>query len=104
MPNHIRFLLKHAAIGAVAGVAFVGLLLAFDVVGLRHLVLNTSEGFIALTVMTMLFVITFGSVQMGRAIMSLGRDYRTGGGRPQAELLIPIPVEKAQHRVHPRRR
>ena len=104
MPNHIRFLLKHAAIGAVAGVAFVGLLLAFDVVGLRHVVLNTSEGFIALTVMTMLFVITFGSVQMGRAIMSLGRDYRTGGGRPQAELLIPIPVEKAQHRVHPRRR
>ena len=104
MPHHIRFLLKHAAIGAVAGVAFVGLLLAFDVVGLRHLVLNTSEGFIALAVMTMLFVITFGSVQMGRAIMSLGRDDRRGGGRPQAEALIPIPVETAQRQAHSRRR
>lgn len=104
MPHHIRFLLKHAAIGAVAGVAFVGLLLAFNAAGLRHLVLNTSEGLIALAVMTILFMITFGSVQMGRAIMSLGRNDRRGGGRPQAEALIPIPVETAQNREHPVRR
>lgn len=105
MPSHIRFLLKHAAIGGVAGVAFVALLLAFDVVGLRQLVLNTAEGFVALAVMTMLFVITFGSVQMGRAIMSLGRaDDTPGGGHHQAERLIPIPVERSPRRPDPRDR
>jgi len=104
MPSHIRFLLKHAAIGGAAGVAFVALLLAFDVVGLRHLVLNTSEGFVALAVMTVLFVITFGSVQMGRAIMSLGQDDTPGGGRHQSQMLIPIPVERSPRGARPRHR
>lgn len=99
MPQHIRFLLTHAAIGAAAALAFVALLLAFDVMGLRHLVMNTSEGFIALAVMTVLFVITFGSVQMGRAIMSLGEDDTTPrGGNKAPEVLIPIPVERDDRR------
>lgn len=102
MPNHIRFLLKHAAFGGAAGCVFVALLLAFDIGGLRHLVLNTGGGFVGLAVMTMLFVITFGSVQMGRAIMAMGHDEPPRGGR--AEALIPIPVETARQRPHPRRR
>lgn len=106
MPSHIRFLLKHAALGGAAGVLFVGLLLAFDIVGLRHLVMNTSEGFIALAVMTVFFVITFGSVQMGRAIMSLGRDETppSGGHRAPEGQLIPIRVERAPHPADRHRR
>jgi hypothetical protein len=106
MPDHIRFLLKHAALGATAGVVFVGLLLAFDIAGLRHLVLNTSGGFIALAVMTVFFVITFGSVQMGRAIMSLGQDETppSGGRRAPEGQLIPIPVERAPDPRHRPRR
>lgn len=104
MPHHIRFLLTHAAIGAGAALVFVALLLAFDIMGLRHLVMNTAEGFIGLAVMTVLFVITFASVQMGRAIMSLGDDDDTPrGGHKAPEMLMPIPVERHDPR-HPRRR
>lgn len=97
MPDHIRYLLKHAAIGTVVGLIFVALVLAFDIAGLRHLVANTQGGFVALTVMSVFFVITFGSVQMGIAVMRLGADDTdTDGGGPRQGAPVagvePLPV------------
>lgn len=80
MPKHILFLLKHAAIGALAALVFVGLLFWLNVANLWHLVTQTSGGWIAAAVMCVLFVVTFASVQMGRAIMGLGVDEGSAGG------------------------
>jgi protein-S-isoprenylcysteine O-methyltransferase Ste14 len=102
MPKHIRFLMGHAIIGSLAGLAFTGILFGMDVANLRHLVLNTAGGWLALVVMGVLFAITFGSVQMGRAIMALERkrdtDVDDGGPRGGQAIPILIPVDPRQPR------
>jgi len=74
MPQHIRFILRHAAYGFVLALVFVGMLLAFDVVGLWHLVTHTAEGPIALIMLVVFCTITFGSAQIGYKIMTLAED------------------------------
>ena len=73
-----RFLLRHAAIGF--GVAFlvVGLILWTDLVGLRTLMLESESGLLALGILTFFMGLTFGSAQMGFAIMSRGGGGDTG--------------------------
>ncbi|WP_210255156.1 hypothetical protein [Ancylobacter pratisalsi] len=74
MPHLVRFLIRHAAIGiAVAGL-FVGALLAFDVAHLGTLVRESPSGLIAVSALTVALGITFGSVQMGFAVMLLGEE------------------------------
>mgnify|MGYP001026939217 CR=1 FL=1 len=98
MPDHIRFILRHAAIGFGLAVAFVGMLCAFNVAGLWHLVTHTAEGPIALAVLVVLCGITFGSAQVGYKIMTLGDDHDddddTTGRRDAifARDAIPVPV------------
>ena len=93
MPDHIKFLLRHAVFGAVIAVAFVGALLAMNVANMRHLVLNTADGPLALAVMTVFFWITFASVQIGiRIMMMAGDDNQDGGTRAPEPLTLPIPV------------
>ena len=103
MPDHIRFILRHAAYGFVIALAFVAMLLAFDVGGLWHLVTHTAEGPIAVAMLVVFCTITFGSAQIGYRIMTLGdRDDRDEGGRRDAiptRDAIPVPV-----RTEPRRR
>lgn len=65
----VRFLLANAAIGAGAAVGMVALALAADFMNLWTLVSNNDAGLLALTVMTVFFSITFGSAQMGFALM-----------------------------------
>lgn len=74
MPDHIAFILRHAAIGFVLALVFVAMLLAFDVAGLRQLVTHTAEGPIAVLMLVVFFTITFGAVQIGYQIMMLGED------------------------------
>ncbi|MEQ8365581.1 MAG: hypothetical protein RIB61_02645 [Roseicyclus sp.] len=109
MPDHIRFLLIHAAIGFGLALAFVALLLAFDVAGLWHLVTHTSEGPLAVVMLVVFFTITFGSVQIGFRIMMLGRDddddHRggPGGGRrsmsdQRGTVLVPVRKDERPRR------
>lgn len=65
----IRFLLANAAIGVAAAVVMVALALAADFMNLWTLVSNNDAGPLALAVMTVFFSITFGSAQMGFALM-----------------------------------
>jgi uncharacterized membrane protein len=103
MPAHIRFILKHAAVGVGLGVAFVAMLLAFDVGGLWHLVTHTAEGPIAVVMLTVFCTITFGSAQIGYRIMSLGEETddddrggtRDGAFTPDA---LTVPVRVDEHR------
>lgn len=95
MPDHIRFILRHAAVGFGIALGFVGMLLAFDVAGLWHLVTHTAEGPVALIVLTVLCGITFGSAQIGYKIMTMGSDDDDddrGGKRDAIRSYEAIPV------------
>ncbi len=99
MPKLVRFYIRHVLIGWAIAAAFVAMLVYFNVAGLRHLILETDQGWIA---GLMLFVsngVVFAGVQFGIAVMLLAEDDSgPRGGRRQrvAKVWLPmaIPVEK----------
>ncbi len=105
MPDHIRFILRHAAFGFVLAFAFIGMLLAFDVAGLWHLVTHTAEGPIALAVLFVLCGITFGSAQVGYKIMTMTDDSDDDqrGRRDGVFTLDAVPVPVRVRNDDPRR-
>lgn len=107
MPKHVGFLLRHALIGCTMAVLFVGALLAFDVARLGTLMVESTNGPLAALVLTVALCITFGSVQMGFAVMMLGEDDETGGHRRPVPNLALVPVRvrsrEAMLRRDPRR-
>ncbi|MBL4629269.1 MAG: hypothetical protein JKY00_14775 [Roseicyclus sp.] len=92
MPDHMRLILRHAAYGGVIAMAFIGALLVLNVGNLWHLVTHTTGGPLALVVMTVFCWITFGSVQIGIRIMTMGDDKGGGGTRAPEPLPLPIPL------------
>jgi hypothetical protein len=96
MPDHIRFLLRHAAYGAVLAAVFVGALLYLNVGNLWHLVTHTAEGPIAVVMLYVFFTITLGSAQIGYKIMTLGEDDDEPRGGKRDEIpsydAVPVPV------------
>ena len=93
MPHLVRFLIRHALIGVGLGALFVGTLVLLDVARLGTLMTQSSSGLIALIVLICAVGITFGSVQMGFAIMLMGDDEETPGkgrrARAHAALMKP---------------
>ena len=98
MPILVRFLIRHALIGIAVAFVFVGALLAFDVARLGTLVWASPSGGLAVAALTFALGLTFGSVQMGVAVMLLGEDAdrpTRGGGRrmalaPLVQRLAPV--------------
>lgn len=72
-----RLLAVNLAIGSATAVLVLAGLIALDVQGLRDLILADSAPALALGLLLFGFVVTFGSVAMGAAVMALGSD----GGR-----------------------
>lgn len=70
----VRFLLHHVMAGIVGAVVFFALIVAYDLASLRALMLNTRGGWLAGLLLLFGLIVTFGSVAMGWAVMSLGRD------------------------------
>lgn len=111
MPELIKLYIRSAVIGFILSAVFAGLMLWFDVVGLRGLVFGTSGGILALVVMWVLNGIVFGSVQFGIAIMGMSEDDDDDdkrGGTPVGRILedrvaIPVRVESSKP-AHMRRR
>jgi len=107
MPDFIKMMLRHAFYGFLIALAFVGALLYFNVANLWHLVTHTAEGPVALLMLVVFCTITFGSVQIGYKIMSLGKEDDTprGGRRDALRVFdaIPVPARDAQHPHAPRR-
>lgn len=100
----LRFLVGHAAVGAAIALALVAVMLATDVANLRTLVFANDAGLLALSVMTVFFVITFASVQMGIAVMLKGdepdtpaRSFRIVPAPRQSLQPVPIRV-RSRHR------
>jgi hypothetical protein len=96
MPKLVRLYITSVLIGLGLAVAFVGLLLGFDVAGLRHLVLETEMGWLGGVMLLAFNGIVFAGVQFGVAIMRMAEDEeddRPGGMRlPAGTALRPVEV------------
>lgn len=70
----VIFLVRHLIYGAAGGFLFGGLILYFDVAGLRSLALASEDRWLVLGMLFFGLFVTFGSLGMAVGIMSLGRD------------------------------
>ena len=80
----LRLLAVNLGIGLSAAVLLLGGLLAVDPGGLRDLIIADREPAVALGLLLFGFLVTFGSVAMGTAIMTLGGDENGGGDTRRA--------------------
>lgn len=91
----VRLFLVHTLIGYAIATLFVGGLIVFNIGGLTSLVVNQhAEPFIVL--LWFFSGLTFASVQMGAAIMSLADPPPPGGGKrariPPSAKLATAPI------------
>lgn len=93
----LRLVLAHAAVGALLGLAFAVALIVVDAHGIGALIMNSESGAVAFILLAGGFMITFGSLVAGSAVMLLPRDGDDGhggggGGRRERRVLVPVPV------------
>jgi hypothetical protein len=74
MPQLLRFLTVHLGIGLAAGVVVASLMILFNVAGLKDLLIEERDPFIAIFLLYAFNALTFGSVAMGIAVMTLPYD------------------------------
>lgn len=101
MPKLVRFYIKHVLIGFAIAVAFVAGLMAFDVAGLRHLVMNSADGPLALFLLIFSNGVVFAGVQFAIAVMGLAENGDQGGGRLRRRAVAksqPLPVRASAPR------
>ncbi len=70
-PGLLSFLLGHLLVGILAGWSLLGLLLWFDVAGLKTLIQHSRESWLVVALLLFGFAITFGSLAMGTGVMGL---------------------------------
>ena len=71
MPKLIRLYITQVAWGFVISAVFVGVLLAFNVANLRHLITGSEIGLIALLMIWFMNGIVFAGVQFAYKIMNM---------------------------------
>ncbi|MBL8710674.1 MAG: hypothetical protein JNL25_15885 [Rhodospirillaceae bacterium] len=94
MPKLVIFMLRHVAIGFAVAIVAVGALLALDPGGIGTLMTGSSWGLLAAGLLAFFLGLTFASVQMGIAIMSLKGESPSGsgGGADMPLIAQPAPV------------
>lgn len=102
MPRLIRLYIVSVAIGFALSALLVALLLAFDVAGLRRLVLGSDVGLVAVAMLVVFNGVVLSGVQFGFAVMQMGREGGSGGrgGRLFTKdvaqpLAVPVRVKSA---------
>ncbi len=82
MPILLKLLMRHLVMGIAAGWVTLGMLLFINIGGLRTILFTSSDPILTLILLAFGFTITFGSLAMGAAIMTLpyGGDHGKGGG------------------------
>lgn len=73
-PPLVRFLLRNGALGAAAGIAVAGGMIATDAASIGTLFATTSAPYIAGALFFGMFAFTFASLAMATAVMSLRKD------------------------------
>lgn len=81
MPDLLRFLLRHAALGAALGIGFTAIILVLDIGSIRTLTQGTATGTGVRLLLAFFVGSTFASVQMGVAVMF----NPPGGGNEEEE-------------------
>lgn len=100
MPKLISLYIRNILVGFVVSLVFVGLLLGLNVANLRHLILSSDIGYIAIALLVVFNTIVFGGVQFAMTIMSMGDDddETSGGKRDSIPVMtgemIPVRVEQ----------
>lgn len=93
MPDLVRLYLRHVALGCLASAVFVALLLGFNVANLRHLIMGSPQGPVAVIMLLVFNAVVFSGVQFGIAVMGMAEREEPRGGNRAPELVpIPIPV------------
>jgi hypothetical protein len=74
MPTLLRFLGLHLASGLAIGVIVASLMIWSNLAGLKDLLVEADEPFVAIFLLYAFNALTFGSVSMGVGIMTLPYD------------------------------
>lgn len=94
MPKLVRLYITQVALGFIISAVFVGVLLAFNVANLRHLITGSDIGLVALLMIWFMNGIVFAGVQFGYVIMSMAEKPKgPRGGTPVAAKFEPVRVE-----------
>jgi hypothetical protein len=93
MPKLIKLYIVNVAIGFALAGLFLGLMLALNLGGLRHLILDTPSGWIAGLMFFVANGIVFAGVQFAIAVMGLAEDDTGPRGGLRAPTLVPVKVE-----------
>lgn len=89
MPELVRLYLRNIAYGFLLAVAFVALLLWFNVANLWHLVTSTDGGALAVVMLVLGNAIVFSGVQFAIAVMRMADpEGGSGGGRKRPEPVV----------------
>ena len=95
MPKLVKLYIVNVAYGFGLSVVFLGLLLWMDVAGLRHLIFQSSMGWVAAIMMIVMNGVVFAGVQFAIAVMRLAEDPEgpKGGSRaPAVSRLMPVRI------------
>ncbi|MFO1150093.1 MAG: hypothetical protein U1E62_17080 [Alsobacter sp.] len=92
----LRLVVTHAVLGSGLGLLFSALLVVFDAHGLGTLIRESDIGPIAFVLLAGGFMVTFGSMVAGTAVMMIGGVAGEGGpGRPaMLPALVPVRVRR----------
>lgn len=74
LPHLVRFLGLHMASGIAVGVIIASLMIFTNLAGLKDLLVEAQEPFIAIFLLYAFNALTFGSVAMGIAVMTMPYD------------------------------
>lgn len=93
MPPLVRLYIRSIALGFALAALFTGLLIGLDVAHLRHLVLSSPMGWLAVVMLVIFNGIVFSGVQFGFAVMRMADPQPPRGGRRRPLRLPPVLTE-----------
>lgn len=98
----LKLVLSHAAMGAAFGFAFAVALVMLDAQGLGTLIWRSDSGWIAFLLLAGGFMVTFGSLVAGSAVMMLSSEgddsHGDGDGGSGRRELRPVRVRATRRR------
>jgi hypothetical protein len=98
LPIAVRFMLLHGAIGFGLAAVFVALLMSSDSGGLGTLLRGAESHPFPALLLWFFCGLTFGSVQIGAAVMLMDTEEEPPAGGSRAPILQPIPLRAARRR------
>ncbi len=74
LPKLLRFLGEHLAFGVAVGIAFAALVLMSNISGIKNLIEDSENPYLAVALLYAMNALTFASLSMGIAVMTLPMD------------------------------